>query len=234
MSSDNSQKPRHPAVLKPSRNLRFGIFLLVVIIAVFLLRYSYFIFVQDLSTLKKVPTQDLTALLKAKLAIPVAINVASHKSPGDSITIKAKWDTTLSDIKIDTNGRGPIYLEAKFTVSSKPNEWKVILDEYYYGCILTAADKDMLLVICGRASTWDPHESCPGSMFGCGGPSPLTILLVNTARNGWEDYYLINRKTGSIVKRFRYSDIIAKGVFDSNSLYFHLANDKYVKFNIDR
>jgi len=234
MDSNDSQKPHHSATLKPSRHLRLGIFLLIVVIAVLFLRYSYFIFVQDLSTLKEVPTRDLTALLKAKLAIPVAIKVASHKSPGDSIIIDEKWDTVLSDIKVDTNGRGPIYVEAKFTISSKTNEWNVILDEYYYDCTLAAADKDRLLVFCGRAGTWHPNKRCYGSPIGCGGPSPLTNILVNTARNGWYDYYLINRKTGSIIKRFRYSDILARGVFDSNSLYFHLAKDKYVKFNIDR
>jgi len=196
-------------------------------------RYSFYVFITDLDTLSNVPVNQLSPLLKAKLTIPEDRLVATHISVGDSIRIYAKIDTNLVDIKIDTSDQNQISNEAKFTYTSKTHRWKISLDEFYFSCTLVAANNKMLLVYCSRAEIWDPTKQCPGSPMGCGGPFFWVNLMVNTARDHWNDYYLINRNTGSILKRFRYrSNFFAKGVFESGFLFFHLNHNRYVKTKI--
>ena len=200
-SSDNSNSTSKYSIK------RVFIFISVILILI-LWRYSFLLFIPNLTSLPQLSKKQVSPLISKILFLPTDTN----KKYGiiDSFT-------TLDELKIDTV-EGHISDEAAYVFKS-PYGWSRRFDNYYGGYIILAASSDYFLVTFVHASRWDP-----GSLVG---PTILLNFQVNTSILKWKDLFVINRKTGAIFKHFRFEKGLEKAYYDSTSREFYLRADEY-------
>ncbi|RAJ37155.1 hypothetical protein [Pedobacter cryoconitis] len=187
-------------------------------------RYSYFILVPNVSdAMESVSKKNISPGIINGLSID-RDTIKNIDPDGQYLPPDAFKDKSLTKVKVerrlDFAGLAKVN-----TVTSSEFSWKREFSDYYgMGGIISSSDK-YLVILLNRKSGFDFDESI-NVLSGYSGPPATIYLFYNTSKIGYDDIYILNRKTGKTVKRYR-SDLVFFRSFYNNTddtFYFRFSD----------
>jgi hypothetical protein len=215
-----------------------GIILLVLVLVFVFWRRSYFMFTPNLKTL------DVVELSELDENTVLNLKTYSEIRDGEYYWEDTPWlgyKDTLYFLEKKVK-KGAIYGGTAFAYTSKEYGWKKKFNDYYayfngrMGGEVAYNDRYVVFFF-ERGEEWYLLKTSPGAFFQTFNhdePSILIYLLFNTAKIGWNDLFIVDRKTGKIKEKFRVDYVFNKAYLDeSNKLYIRDEKDKSLIYQIE-
>ena len=205
----------HKSLFARYSRKRFIILLSIISVLLFW-RYSYFIFVPNITSLPQATNKQVSpAIIKALFV---------HRDTDTTVILRMslgiKTDSTILSYK--SKSRGEEYGDP-FWFTSPKYGWTRTFDDYYKYGSPEAENESYVVLYFSRGPDWNPDS--------WSGPTFMLNFKFNRAKINWDDIYIINLKTGATFKHFRedsHKTLLLKACYDAatNAFYFRFYEQK--------
>lgn len=219
-------------IYRLKKNRRTGYIILLVLGLLIFWRYSYFIFVPDVYTkFSAIYKKDLPANVLKGLIIE-SDTIPDSSSGGQTILPSPFKNYNLKQVKIEQKPDIPNMAKINI-VTSLEFGWKRTFSDYYGAGGMVASSNKYWVIQLNRKSDFR-LDNFLNVMNGSSGASPMIYMFYNTSKIGYRDIYFLDRKTGEIVKRFRFQGGLRSAFYNDNMFYFRFRNKEgYYNYKLE-